>query len=350
MTSPDSAPAVDLRSDTVTRPTEAMYERMRSAPVGDDGLDGDPSVRELEAHVAQRLGKQAGLFVPSCTMANLLAVLAQAQRNEQVALEATAHMYTSERGAATFTGLFYLGVAGAGGAMDLGALQEALQGGGHRLKTALVAMETSHNNAGGAVLPLDHMQAVHGLAQAAGAAVHLDGARLFNAAAALGVDPGEIARHADTVSLCLSKGLSAPVGAVLAGARPVMERARGLRRMLGGTQRQAGIMAAAGLEAVRTMGGRLAEDHARARRLSDGVNRLAPALSASVPQTNIVQVETAASGMDNAQWTAALAAAGLLVRPWGRTRLRCVTHRHIGDADIDAAVGAFAAVLKAHRR
>ena len=135
----------------------------------------------------------------------------------------------------------------------------------------------------------------------------------MRAAAALGVDPGEIARHADTVSLCLSKGLSAPVGAVLAGARPVMERARGLRRMLGGTQRQAGIMAAAGLEAVRTMGARLAEDHARARRLSDGVNRLAPALSASVPQTNIVQVETAASGMDNAQWTAALAAADPLI-------------------------------------
>ncbi|MGY6272626.1 threonine aldolase family protein [Achromobacter denitrificans] len=338
---------VDLRSDTVTHPTAEMYERMRAAPIGDDGLDGDPTVRELEAQVAACLGKEAGLFVPSCTMANLLAVLAQAQRNEQVVLESAAHMYTSERGAATFTGLFYLGVAGADGAMDLERLEEALQGGGHRLKTSLVAMETSHNNAGGTVLPLDHMRAVHGMANAAGAAVHLDGARLFNAATALGVAPADISRHADTVSLCLSKGLSAPVGAVLAGGGAVLARARMLRRMLGGTQRQAGIMAAAGLEGVRTMGGRLAEDHVRARRLSDGVNRLAPGLSATEPQTNIVQVETAGTGMGNAQWAAALAAAGLLVRPWGRTRLRCVTHRHIRDEDIDTAVQAFETVLNA---
>lgn len=336
---------VDLRSDTVTHPTAAMYERMRTAPIGDDGLDGDPSVRALEAHVAARLGKEAGLFVPSCTMANLLAVLAQTQRSEQVVLESSAHMYTSERGAATFTGLFYLGVSGTSGAMDLNRLEDALQSGGHKLKTTLVAMETSHNNAGGAVLPLDHMQAVHGMAQAAGAPVHLDGARLFNAAVALGVSAGEIARHADTVSLCLSKGLSAPVGAVLAGSRAVMAKARTLRRMLGGTQRQSGIMAAAGLEGVQAMGDRLAEDHVRARNLSDGINRLAPALSATVPQTNIVQVETADTGMSNAQWVAALQAEGVLTRPWGRTRLRCVTHRHIDDEDIDAAVRAFAAVL-----
>ena len=143
-----SAP-VDLRSDTVTHPTAAMYERMRTAPIGDDGLDGDPSVRALEAHVAARLGKEAGLFVPSCTMANLLAVLAQTQRNEQVVLESSAHMFTSERGAATFTGLFYQGVSGTDGAMDLNRLDDALLSGGHRLKTSLVAMETSHNNAGG---------------------------------------------------------------------------------------------------------------------------------------------------------------------------------------------------------
>ena len=156
---------VDLRSDTVTHPTATMYERMRTAPIGDDGLDGDPTVRELEAYVAAQLGKEGGLFVPSCTMANLLAVLAQTQRNEQVVLESAAHMYTSERGAATFTGSFYLGLPGSDGAMDLNRLEDALLAGGHRLKTALVTMETSHNNAAGAVLPLDHMQAVHGLAK-----------------------------------------------------------------------------------------------------------------------------------------------------------------------------------------
>jgi len=346
---------VDLRSDTVTHPTAAMYERMRTAPIGDDGLDGDPTVRELEAYVAASLGKEAGLFVPSCTMANLLAVLAQTQRSEQVALEATAHMYTSERGAATFTGLFYQGLPGAEGAMDLNRLEDALMTGGHRLKTALVAMETSHNNAGGAVLPLDHMRAVHGMARAAGVPVHLDGARLFNAAVALGVPAADITQYTDTVSLCLSKGLSAPVGAVLAGSQAVIAKSRTLRRMLGGTQRQSGIMAAAGLEGVQHMSARLAEDHVRARRLSDGINAIksgltgaqAPALTATVPQTNIVQVETADTGMTNAEWVAALQAQGVLTRPWGRTRLRCVTHRHIGDDDIDVAIKVFSAVLNA---
>jgi len=337
--------AVDLRSDTVTRPTEAMYERMRSASIGDDGLDGDPSAQELEDEVARRLGKEAGLFVPSCTMANLLAVLAQGRRNEQVALESSAHMYMSERGSATFTGMFFLGIAGTDGAMDLNQLETALQSGGHKLPTALVAMETSHNNAGGAALPPDHMQAVYDMAQARGVAVHLDGARLFNAAVALDVMPDMLARHADTVSLCLSKGLSAPVGAVLAGPSKAVACARALRRMLGGTQRQIGIMAAAGLEGLRNMGARLAEDHVRARRLSDGINALGGKLAATVPQTNIVQIETAGTTLSNTQWVAALEAEGLRVRPWMQTRLRCVTHRHIDDTAIDHAVHSFAVVM-----
>lgn len=336
---------VDLRSDTVTRPTAQMYEAMRTAPIGDDGLDGDPSVRELEHAAATRLGKDAGLFVPSCTMANLLAVLAQTASREQVALESNAHMYTSERGAATFTNLFYLGIPGQSGAMDLARLEEGVQGGGHKLKTSLVAMETSHNNAGGAVLPLDHMRAVYEIASARGIAVHLDGARLFNAAVALEMDVADVARHADTVSLCLSKGLSAPVGAVLTGPRTVMDRARNLRRMLGGTQRQAGIMAAAALHAVRHMGDRLAHDHVRARMLSDGVNALRSAISATVPQTNIVQVDVSRTGKSSAEWVAALEGAGLAVRPWGATRLRCVTHRHIDDSDIARALVSFRQVL-----
>lgn len=339
----DQAP-VDLRSDTVTRPTPEMYERMRLAPIGDDGLDGDPTVRELEAAAATALGKEAGLFVPSCTMANLLAILAQSERNQQVVLESNAHIYTSESGSATFTGLFYLGIAGVAGAMDLNGLDDALLPGGHKLRTALVAMETSHNNAAGAVLPLQHMQAVHAMASERGIGVHLDGARMFNAAVALGVAPAEIARYAGTVSLCLSKGLSAPVGAVLAGPRQVVDRARGLRRMLGGTQRQAGIMAAAGLTAIQTMGSRLAEDHARARRLSEGLNAVHPRLTATAPQTNIIQVDVASTGADSAAWLAALEATGVLARPRGKSRMRLVTHRHIEDADIERAIAAFGSV------
>jgi len=332
---------VDLRSDTVTRPTAAMYELMRSAPLGDDGLDGDPTVRELEALVAATLGKEAGLFVPSATMGNLLATLSQAQRQEQVVLESMAHMYTAERGSATFTGLFYLGVPGAAGAMDVGLLDEALQVGGNKLKTALVCVETSHNNAGGAVLPLPHMQVVYEMAQSRGVRVHLDGARLFNAAVALHVRPADLARYADTVSLCLSKGLSAPVGAVLVGPRATMDTARRLRKMLGGSQRQAGVVAAAGIEAVRVMGARLGEDHARALKLSRALNAMHGRLSATVPQTNIVQVDVSKTGRDSSQWAFDLERAGLMTRPWGKQRLRCVTHRHIGDVELERAIQAF---------
>lgn len=348
MTSPDrrrpilpDLPVVDLRSDTVTRPTPAMYARMQAAPLGDDGLDADPTTRELEAVAAGILGKEAGLFLPSCTMANLVATLAQVERNRQVVLEARSHMFTSERGAATFTGTFLNVVPGTDGAMDLGLLAEALQTSATGLETGMIALETSHNNAGGAVLPLAHMRAVQDLAYARGIPTHLDGARLFNAAVHLDVTPREIADHVDTVSLCLSKGLSAPMGAILAGPRRVVDRARRLRRMLGGTQRQTGIVAAAGLEAVEIMGSRLHEDHARARRLSERLNHLHPALSASIPQTNIVQVDLSRTGRDSARWVADLEQAGLRVRPLGRHRLRCVTHRHIGDAEIQAAIGAF---------
>ena len=176
-TDPQAATPVDLRSDTVTRPTSAMYERMRDASVGDDGLDGDPTVRVLEETAATVLGKAAGLFVPSCTMANLLATLSQVQRGEQVVLEAQSHMHTSERGAATFTGAFHLGLAGSGGAMDLDALEDALRPGGTRLRTALVALETSHNNAGGAVPPLAHMAAVAERARARAPSAKCSGGR-----------------------------------------------------------------------------------------------------------------------------------------------------------------------------
>ncbi|MDB5900508.1 MAG: threonine aldolase [Ramlibacter sp.] len=334
---------VDLRSDTVTQPTLAMYERMRMAPLGDDGLDGDPTARELEAVVAHELGKEAALFVPTATMANLLAALSQAERQAQVVLESTSHMFTSERGGATLTGLFYAGLPGVAGAMDVAALEQALAPSAP-LRTALVCMETTHTNAGGAVLPLAHMQAVSELARSRGACVHLDGARLFNAAVALDLPVRVLARTADTVSLCLSKGLSAPAGALLAGPQATVARARRLRRMLGGTQRQVGVMAAAGLEAVQVMPARLAEDHDRARRLSQGLNGIHPALRASAPATNIVLLELPPAGHDSSAWVQELGRAGVLVRAWGDRRLRLVTHRHTDDAAVEVALAAVRAV------
>lgn len=340
---------IDLRSDTVTQPTDAMYARMRSAPIGDDGLDGDPSVRELEEAVATRLGKEAGLYVPTCTMANLLAVMAQTQRNQQLVLEANAHMYTTERGGAVLAGLGYHPVPGQAGAMDLAQLEAAVRGGPYKPRTGLIAMETSHNNSGGTVLPLAHMHDVYALAANAGIAVHIDGARLMNAAVALGVPAARLAQYGDTVSLCLSKGLSAPVGAVLVGTHASIAAARVFRKMIGGTQRQAGIVAAAGLEGLQAMSERLADDHVRARLLSDTLNEAGSPISASAPQTNIVQVQVGASGRSSHDWVAALGAQGVLTRPWGDAVLRCVTHRHIDETDIVRAGDAFRHVLRQWR-
>ncbi|WP_426231708.1 threonine aldolase family protein [Pararhizobium sp. DWP3-4] len=332
---------IDLRSDTVTRPTAEMYASMRSAPLGDDGLEGDPTVQRLEATTANILGKEAGLFFPTCTMANLVAAISQAGRNEQVLIEANAHMFTSERGSATFSGLFYEPIAGEDGAMDIDLLTDAVVYNRNKLKTALICMETSHNNAGGTVLPLEHMRTVFELGQGQGVRVHLDGARLFNAAVALDVEPSEISKHADSVSVCLSKGLSAPAGAILVASGETIKSAKALRKMLGGTQRQVGILAAAGLEGILNMGARLIHDHTNARRLSEALNDGRTGLKASRPQTNIVQVDVSGSGRTSFQWRSELETAGLWVRPWGVNLLRCVTHRHISEADIDLAVDIF---------
>jgi len=336
-----AAPVVDLRSDTVTLPTLSMYGRMQTAVLGDDGLDGDPTVRALEALVARTLGKESALYVPTATMGNLLAVLSQAERRSQVVLEESAHMFVSERGGAVFGGVTYTGIPGVAGAMELESLALALKP-SRELRTDLVCMETTHGNAGGAVLPLDHMRAVWKASSGAGVRVHLDGARLFNAAVALNVDPAAIACYADTVTLCLSKGLSAPAGAVLAGPSATMASARRLRKMLGGTQRQIGVVAAAGLDALETMTGRLAQDHASASRLSEALRAVLPgAVSVGTPPTNIVFVDLPEAAPDSLAWAEALKERGVLVRPWGPHRIRLVTHRHIDAASVDAAASGF---------
>lgn len=334
---------VDLRSDTVTLPTESMYDRMRHAPLGDDGLDGDPTAVELEQYTAKLLGKPAGLYAPSATMANLLAILAQASRQDVVIAGSSSHIYTAERGAAAITGAFYQPIPDPEGALDLASLQATLGSTKGGLKVRLVCVETSHNNEGGAVASLDHMRQVFELARAADARVHLDGARLFNAALALSVPASSIAAQADTVSVCLSKGLSAPMGAVLVGPVETIQRARWLRKLLGGSQRQVGIAAAAGLEALQSMVDRLSQDHACARLLADGLASVAT-LRVKHPQTNIVQVDVLATGRTAQQWETSLRSQGVLVRPWGPTLMRCVTHRHVSESGIRTAVEVFKAV------
>jgi threonine aldolase len=340
---------IDLRSDTVTAPTEAMLTAMPAASQGDDSRDGDATVMRLEALAATRTGKAAAVFMPSGTMTNLVAVLAHTPRGGEVLLEAGAHILNSELGGITaVAGAFYKPVSGRRGAMDLDELREKIRPATRQnFGTALICMETTHNRAGGAVLPLDHMRAVHALAHENGVPVHTDGARLFNAAIALGVDAAQIALHTDSVCFCVSKGLSAPVGSLLCGSAEFIERARALRRMVGGNMRQAGSLAAAGIVALDTMVERLADDHASARRLAQGLHQIDPDLcDPAGVETNLVRADVSTSGRRAAQWSADLKARNVLVSPADAWSLRFVTHRHIGAAEVDAAITAVAELWK----
>jgi len=240
---------IDLRSDTVTQPTPAMLEAMHAATSGDDSRDGDPTVRALEALAAEITDKEAAAFMPSGTMTNLVALLTHARRGGEVLIEAGAHILHSEKGGiAAVAGLMHRGLRGERGAMDIDMMRAAITP-----ATALICLETTHNGAGGTVLPLAHMQAVHELAAQHRLPVHTDGARLFNAAVALGVPARQIAQHTDSVCFCISKGLSAPVGSLLCGSVQFIDQARAHRRMLGGNMRQSGMLAAAGIVALDTM-------------------------------------------------------------------------------------------------
>jgi threonine aldolase len=341
---------IDLRSDTVTQPTEAMVESMREASFGDDSRDGDGTVRKLEAMGAARMGKEAAAFMPSGTMTNLVAVLAHTQRGGEVLLESGSHIVNSELGGITaVAGAFYKGIPGYRGAMDLERLGDTIRTSTRQnFGTALVCMETTHNRAGGAVLPLEHMKAVYGLARRHGVPVHTDGARIFNAATALRVEPSAITEHTDSVCFCVSKGLSAPIGSLLCGSADYIERARAFRRMVGGNMRQAGPLAAAGIVALETMVKRLEQDHATAKRLAEMIHRIDPGLvKPAEVETNLVKVELPNSGRTAAEWSAALKALGILVNPSERYALRFVTHRHIGDTEIAAAAAAFTKVRSA---
>ena len=338
---------IDLRSDTVTKPTPAMMEAMARAELGDDGRGDDPTVKTLEAMAADRMGKAAAMFIPSGTMSNQIAILAHSGRAGEVVGEATSHIFRSEMGGvALIAGLFHRALPGVRGAMDLDALADVLKPPAlapHHLGTALVCMETTHNAAGGAVLPLAHMASVKRMADAMGVPIHVDGARVFNAAIALDVEAQTIASHADSITFCLSKGLSAPVGSVLTGSAEFIMRARGFRRMLGGNLRQAGLLAACGIVALTQLVDRLRDDHDNARALARGLEAINPRFcSAKDVETNIVMARLPQGNA--AQWVDRLAACDVLAAPASREVIRLVTHREISRADIERTIAAFAAV------
>jgi len=340
---------IDLRSDTVTQPTEAMLDAMQSATFGDDSRDGDATVMKLEALAAEKTGKEAAAFMPSGSMSNLVAMLAHGGRGGEVLVEEGSHTLNAELGGISgVAGLFYRGIPGDRGAMDLDLLREAVRPTTrNQMGTALIWMENTHNRAGGAVLPLTHMQAVCGLARENSVPVHLDGARIFNAAAALGTTAKNVAQYADSISFCVSKGLSAPVGSVLCGGAKFIERARAFRRMVGGNMRQAGPLAAAAIVALENMVERLPEDHRTAKRLAAGLRKIdASIVDPATVETNLVRVSVRASGRKAAEWSPEMKQRGVLVSPCATWDLRFVTHRHIGDAEVDHALSAFAETWK----
>src|SRR5882724_5806439 len=334
---------IDLRSDTVTHPTEEMREAMRRAELGDDSREGDPTVRRLEEAAAARMGKEAALFVASGTMSNLVALLAHTGRGGEVLLDGDSHIVRSEMGGiASLAGLFYRAIPSTRGAPHLDEISEHLSGklAANKLATALVCVETTHNSAGGAALPLDYLAALRDLTAEKSVPVHIDGARVFNAAVAQGVPVSAIARHGDSIGFCVSKGLSAPFGSVLCGSADFITRARAYRRMVGGAMRQAGVMAAAGLIGLDRMIDRLAEDHRRAKRLAEGLHAIDPRLcDPRLVETNIVMMEVSQTGVPAPEWIAALNAKGLQAGAWSPRSLRFVTHHHIDDVAVEEAIG-----------
>jgi threonine aldolase len=333
---------IDLRSDTVTQPTEEMRAAMARAPVGDDVFGEDPTVNELEALAAEKVGKAAAVFVPSGTMGNLLAVMAQTRRGDAVILEEGCHTYRNEAGGiATLAGVIPNPLRGVNGFITPDQLRAAVPPPNiHVAPPRLLLLENTHNRAGGIPFSPQEMDATCLVARQLGLAVHLDGARIFNAAVAFGVPATELTRHVDTVMFCVSKGLSAPVGSLLAGPREVIDQARRYRKMVGGGMRQAGVIAAAGIVALRTMVDRLAEDHANARRLAQGLSEIA-GLSVDVERvrTNMVLVEVHPP-LAAAEFCGRLKREGVLALPVEAQTVRMVTHRHITFAMVERAVAA----------
>ncbi len=344
---------IELRSDTFTKPTPAMRRAMAEAEVGDDQYGEDPTVNKLEQRSAELVGKAAGVYVPSGMMGNLCGVLSQTQRGDEVILGDLAHIYQNEMDAS-----FVLGgvvprlVPNRDGLPSLDDIATAVRPQGMFARTALICLENSHNNCGGTVITAAQTKEICDFAHARGIRVHLDGARIFNAAAALGVDAKALTRDVDTVQFCFSKGLAAPVGSIVCGEAETVTKARRVRKLLGGAMRQAGVIAAAALVALEEMRDRLVEDHRNAKAFAQGLARISGVrIDAERVVTNIVAFEVDPARMDAGAFQKACAQRGLRISRYlgNSPRLRAVTHNDVTRADIDAALEIAAAVLSGSR-
>jgi threonine aldolase len=340
---------IDLRSDTVTRPSAGMRAAMAAAPVGDDQYGEDPSVNRLQERIADLLGKEAALFVPSGTMANQIALKVLTRPGDEVVLGHEAHMVWHESGAGAANSGVQFTPVGAGGLFTAADLRAAYKPPGHIVfpPTSLVAIENTHNRGGGVVFPQDEVEAIGAAAHALGLGLYLDGARLFNAAAACGRSLAELAGPFDLVSVALSKGLGCPVGSVLAGRRDDIGRAHRARRMFGGAMRQAGILAAAGLWALDHNQGRLREDHENARLIAEGLAGLPDVvLDLDTVQSNIVIFHLEEGAPDAAATVARAAGLGVLVSAFAARTVRAVTHLDVSRDDCECAAERLIQVLR----
>lgn len=340
---------IDLRSDTVTLPTDGMRKAMARAEVGDDVYGEDPTVNRLQETVAAMLGKRAALFVPSGTMANQLAIRSQTQPGQEVIVESKSHIVRYEQGAAgALSGVQLHWIAGERGLMTPEQVEAAIRPKDpHSIPTALICLENTHNAGGGTIYPLSTIEKIRSVAVKHGIPMHLDGARLFNAVAATTLPPTAYAQHFETVSVCLSKGLGAPAGSLLVSSDlTLIERARRFRRMYGGAMRQAGILAAAGLYALEHHVGRLKDDHDHAKKLARLLQNLsAVQIAPQHVETNIVIFDIVDPRRTPAEIVAALKAEGVLINAVGGQSYRAVTHLNISSKQIDEAGAIFARVL-----
>ncbi len=338
----------DFRSDTVTQPTDAMRRAMAEAVVGDDVYEEDPTVRRLEDMAAERLGMEAALFVPTGTMGNQIAALLHTRCGDEVIIEEHAHAYLWETGGlARLGGLQARTLAGKRGVLDPRDVERAVRTPDvHHPRTSLVLVENTHNFAGGTIQPLDAVRSLAEVARRHSLSIHLDGARLMNACVASGVKPREYGRLVDSVMFCLSKGLSAPVGSLLVSTRAAILEARRLRKLLGGGMRQVGVLAAAGIVALETLVDRLADDHRRARRLAEAIaDRPGLEIDHESVQTNIVVFRVTREGTDAPAVIESLKRERILASDNSKVHVRLVTHKDVGDEDVERAIVAVKKVL-----
>jgi threonine aldolase len=340
---------IDLRSDTVTKPTDEMREAMARAEVGDDVYGEDPSACRLQERAARMFGKEAALFVPSGSMGNQICVRLHTQPGQEVIVEERSHMFNLEMaGMAVISGALAHTVRCPDGIMDWPSIEAVIRPrSSYFAQTGLVAVENTQNLAGGTVMSFDRMQEITGRARGLGLPVHLDGARIFNAAIVLRRDVAEIAALFDSVMFCLSKGLGAPVGSMIAGPREFIDRAVRVRRMLGGGMRQVGVLAAAGLVAIEKMTARLEEDHANAQLLARGLAELGGVkIDPERVQTNILVFDIAETGQTTAAFSAKLKQRGVLASGINASEMRMVTHKDASQRDCETALGAIREALR----